>query len=185
MGKSHSPFGDGRVCGKIKELRIFWRKRKALAVFPPNEGIFPFTLIHNCQKGSKEFEKYNGPISHFKAYCAHVCPLEKDEGAAIRLFQKSLTGPALKWFTSLDRSKLASFEQLSQMFINQYSYNLDAKPKRSDLEALNQKGDESFSAYVGRWRAVAAQMRNKLDEEEQINIVTQLAHSSIAGYPMS
>jgi len=71
------------------------------------------------------------------------------------------------------------------MFINQYSYNLDAKPKRSDLEALNQKGDESFSAYVGRWRAVAAQMRNKLDEEEQINMVTQLAHSSIAGYPMS
>lgn len=68
------------------------------------------------------------------------------------------------------------------MFINQYSYNLDAKPKRSDLE---EKGDESFSAYVGRWRAVAAQMRNKLDEEEQINMVTQLAHSSIAGYPMS
>lgn len=62
--------------------------------------------------------------------------LEKDEGAAIRLFQKSLTGPALKWFTSLDHSKLASFEQLSQMFINQYSYNLDAKPKRSDLEAI-------------------------------------------------
>lgn len=71
------------------------------------------------------------------------------------------------------------------MFINQYSYNLDAKPKRSDLEALNQKGDESFSAYVGRCRAVAAQMRNKLDEEEQINMVTQLAHSSIAGYLMS
>jgi hypothetical protein len=71
------------------------------------------------------------------------------------------------------------------MFIDQYSYNLDAEPKRSDLEAISQKGDESFSAYVGRWRAVAAQMRNKLDEEKQINMVAQLAHSSIAGYLMS
>lgn len=158
------------------KLRIFGRKRKALAVFPPNSGIFPFILIHThlerYQKGEKEFEKDNGkgcPISHQQAYCADVCPLEKDEGAVIRLFQKSLTGPALKWFTSLDHSKLASFEQLSQMFIDQYSYNLDVKPKRSDLEALSQKGDESFSAYVGRWRAVAAQMRKKLFEEDSIN----------------
>ena len=47
------------------------------------------------------------------------------------------------------------------MFIDQYSH---AEPKKEDLRALNQKGDESFSAYVGRWRDVAAQMRNKLDE---------------------
>lgn len=59
------------------------------------------------------------------------------------------------------------------------------KPKKEDLRALNQKGDESFSAYVGRWRDVAAQMRNKLDEEKQINMVAQLDHSSIAGYLMS
>jgi len=140
-----------------------------LAVFPPNSGILPFIYP---APGEKEFEKDNGkgcPISHQQAYCADVCPLEKDEGAVIRLFQKSLTGPALKWFTSLDHSKLASFEQLSQMFIDQYSYNLDVKPKRSDLEALSQKGDESFSAYVGRWRAVAAQMRKKLFEEDSLN----------------
>lgn len=139
--------------------RLVWKKTKGVYGFST-----PFILIHN---GKKEFEKYNGkgcPISHLKAYCADVCALEKNEGAVIRLFQKSLTGPALKWFTSLDYPKLASFEQLSQMFIDQYSHNLDAEPKKEDLRALNQKGDESFSAYVGRWRDVAAQMRNKLDE---------------------
>lgn len=71
------------------------------------------------------------------------------------------------------------------MFIDQYSYNFDAEPKRADLEALRQKNDESFSTYVGRWRAMAAQMRNKIDEEEQIMLVAQSAHPSISGYLMS
>ena len=52
-----------------------------------------------------EFEKYNGrgyPISHLRAYCGDLSQLQVDDRLLIRLFQKSLTGPTHKWFTSLD-----------------------------------------------------------------------------------
>jgi hypothetical protein len=66
------------------------------AVLPPNFRI-------------PDFEKYRGrgcPIAHLKAYCGDMAPLQADERLLIRLFQKSLAGPALQWFVSLDMTAI-------------------------------------------------------------------------------
>ncbi|KAJ1685696.1 hypothetical protein LUZ63_017086 [Rhynchospora breviuscula] len=132
-----------------------------------------------------EFEKYNGegcPVSHLRAYCGDMVPLRSNDPLLIRCFQKSLTGPALKWFTSLDLSSLTSFDQLSNLFIDQYSYNLDMEPRREDLESLKQNNGESFGSYVGRWRAVAARVKAKPTDEESINLIVKSALLSFSGY---
>ena len=79
-----------------------------------------------------DFDKYNGrgcPIAHLKAYCRDLAQLHADERLLIRLFQKSLTGPTLKWFTSLDMAAIKTWNDLSQAFLEQYSFNLDLVPK--------------------------------------------------------
>jgi hypothetical protein len=63
------------------------------------------------------------------------------------------------------------WEQLSQTFLDQYAFNLDRMPKREDLIALRQRNDEPFGEYVGRWRELAAQVRNKPTDEESIDMI--------------
>ena len=65
---------------------------------------FPEAVLPSMFK-IPDFEKYNGRgclLAHLKAYCRDLAQLQANERLLICLFQKSLTGPVLKWFTSLD-----------------------------------------------------------------------------------
>ena len=67
-----------------------------------------------------DFDKYNGkgcPISHLRAYYEDLAQLQVDKRLLFCLFQKSLTGPALKWFTSLDMATIKTWSDLSQAFL--------------------------------------------------------------------
>ena len=48
------------------------------------------------------------------------------------------------------------WNDLSQAFLGQYSFNLDLVPKRVDLVALKQNPGKPFGKYVSRWRALAS-----------------------------
>ena len=80
-------------------------------------------------------------------------------------------GPALKWFTSLDMATIKTWDDLSQAFLEQYSFNLDFIPNCEDLVAIRQKSHEPFREYVGRWRTLASQVRDRPSDEESIEIV--------------
>ena len=60
---------------------------------------------------------------------------------AAYLFQ---TAKHPKSFISLDRATVKTWGNLSQAFLEQYSFNLDLIPKHEDLVALQQKPHESF-----------------------------------------
>ena len=49
--------------------------------------------------------------------------------------------------------------------------NLDLVPKRTDLVATKQNPNEPFGEYVGRWHALALQVRDRPSDEESIEIV--------------
>jgi hypothetical protein len=68
-------------------------------------------------------------------------------------------------------STITTWEQLSEPFVDQYAFNLDLVPKREDLAALRQRHNETFAEYVGRWRELAAQVRNKPTDEESIDMI--------------
>ncbi|XP_058092537.1 uncharacterized protein LOC131238984 [Magnolia sinica] len=135
-----------------------------------------------------KFNKYNGtgcPMDHLRAFCGELNTLVGNNGALIRLFQKSLKGDALDWYTSLDYHRIKTWEQLFQAFIDRFVYNLNVALKRADLAALRQMNDESLSTYVERWRAMAAKMKTPIDDEEQIYMIIHSANPSISGYLIS
>ena len=68
----------------------------------------------------------------------------------IHYFQNSLTGAALKWYMSLDNTKISTFRDLGDAFFKQYKYNLDMAPDRGQLRAMSQKDKENFKEYAQR-----------------------------------
>ena len=56
------------------------------------------------------------PFTHLQAYGGEMCSHIKNEKLRIQQFQKSLTGPALKWFVQLNRSKIRSWNDLANAF---------------------------------------------------------------------
>ena len=80
-------------------------------------------------------------------------------------------GPALKWFTSLDMATVKTWDDLSQAFLEQYSFNIDLIPKREDLVAIRQMPHELFGKYVGCWCTLASQVKDRPSDEESIEII--------------
>ena len=74
-----------------------------------------------------------------------------------------------------------TWSDLSQAFLEQFSFNLDLIPRREDLVALKQKPHESFGEYVSHWRTLASLVKDKPSEEESIEIITRGAQPAIGG----
>ena len=79
----------------------------------------------------------------------------------------------MRWFLNLDDSRTRNWEDIGQEFYKQYKYNTEVDVTRRDLETTKQDSKESFSAFITRWRAKAAQMTVRPNEEEQLNMVVK------------
>jgi hypothetical protein len=49
---------------------------------------------------------------------------------------------------NLDRTKIPTFHDLCDAFVEQYGYNVDMAPNRSDLQAMTQENKETFKEYA-------------------------------------
>ena len=119
-------------------------------------------------------DKFDGtscPKTHLKMYVGALTPFGLNDEHLTQLFQQSLTGAALRWFMTLDLSRIKSWKDVCNIFISQYSYNNEVNVTRRMLETTTQMHGESFFSFLMRWRAMAAQMINRPTEEEQVDIV--------------
>jgi len=119
-------------------------------------------------------DKFDGttcPKTHLKMYVGALNPFGLNSELLAQLFQQSLTGAALRWFVSLDRSKIKNWEDICNAFNTQYHYNLEVDVTRRELETTRQKNNEPFSSFLSRWRVKAAQMINRPSEQEQVDII--------------
>ena len=71
----------------------------------------------------------------------------------------------------MDNAKKTSWDSICNAFNQQYHYNIEVDITRRDLETTKQQYRESFSSFLTRWRAKAAQIINRPTEQEQIDIV--------------
>ena len=62
---------------------------------------------------------------------------------------------------------------MTEVFVDQYSYNTQVEMTIQALEATHQNPTESFVEFVARWRAKAAQMTDRPSEREQVRIVVR------------
>jgi len=84
-----------------------------------------------------DFEKYKGnscPEEHLTMYVRRMSAYARDDRVLIYYFQESLASPASKWYMNLDKTKIRTFSDLCEAFLQQYQYNVDMAPDRSVLE---------------------------------------------------
>ena len=104
----------------------------------------PFTRkISNViilEPGKLRIEYFNGssdPNGHLKSFIIYVAqakfrPEERDAGLCHQ-FVEHLKGPALDWFSRLESNFVDSFQELSTLFLNQYSVLIDLGTSDVDL----------------------------------------------------
>ena len=100
-------------------------------------------------------------------------PLGATEELLAEMFQNTLTGVAFRWFLNLDDARARSWEDICHEFHNQYKYNIESNVIRRDLETTKQQPKESFSTFITKWKAKAAQMITRPNEEDQIQMVVK------------
>ena len=86
-----------------------------------------------------DFEKYKGnscPKDHLVMYARKMSTHVNSHQVLIHYFQDSLVGAALKWYMNLDNTKIQTFNDLCEAFVQKYKYNVGMASKRGDLQSM-------------------------------------------------
>ena len=94
-----------------------------------------------------------------------------DRVLLVHLFQQSLEGEALRWFTSLPAIDLINFDMVSERFISHFAHMTSQTPTLFDLVSEKMKGDEDFVTFANRWRAMASRAEIVIPESQAIIMI--------------
>ncbi|XP_022565140.2 uncharacterized protein LOC111209491 [Brassica napus] len=83
---------------------------------------------------------------------------ERDAGYC-RLFVESLQGPALGWFTGLERDSIHDFHDLTTAFLKQYIMFTRQGATLSDLWNLSQGANQSLRDFMEKFKTVASKVQ--------------------------
>lgn len=72
-----------------------------------------------------------------------------------------------------------SWDELAEAFIIQYSYNMQIEITTGELEVTRQEPNESFVAFITRWRAKVAMMTNRPLEKDQVRMIVRNLHGKM------
>ena len=128
---SHRP---NPLCGKIRADKI-----------DPNKKV-------------PNLPRYNGsgcPLEHIIHYEGPMEAQGHNQNVMAALFQTTLFGTALDWYTGLDSGSILSFGQLAREFSHHFGNFKKRKKPYSCLAEVIQGPEESFSAFIHRFDAVA------------------------------
>ncbi|XP_068503530.1 uncharacterized protein [Phaseolus vulgaris] len=127
---------------------------------PPREFTTPFAqeildaTIPNTFAGPKViFTGMEDPEAHLTAFHTQMLLVRGSDAARCKLFMSTLTGMAMDWFISLPNDHITSFQQLSQLFREQYLANRAPTPVSNDIFDVKQYQGESLKEYINRFGA--------------------------------
>ena len=80
-------------------------------------------------------------------------------------------GGASRWYYSLDPSKTKVWNELVDLFMDQFIFNTMIDVTLRDLETTKQDVGETFSEYMIRCKNKASRMVNRPNEKYQINMI--------------
>ncbi|XP_068497494.1 uncharacterized protein [Phaseolus vulgaris] len=125
---------------------------------PPREFSTPFSqeildaTIPNTFAGPKAiFTGMEDPEAHLTAFHTQMVLVGGSDAARCKLFMSTLTEMAMDWFISLPSGHITSFQQLSQLFREQYQANRAPPPVSYDLFDVKQYQGESLKEYINRF----------------------------------
>ena len=97
-----------------------------------------------------KYDKYVGttdPQDHLREFGALSTEFMHNMTYLMRLFPRSLGGQALEWFSHLPQG-LKTFDEISNLFIQQYLHNIQHPVNIRDLCNLKQKVGEPFLTFL-------------------------------------
>lgn len=115
-----------------------------------------------------DLEKYTSnscPLSHLVMYARKMLTQIDNHQLLIHYFQDSLTGATLKWYMGLDSTQIQTFNDIGEIFVRQYKYNIEMAPDRGQLRAMSQKDKETFKEYTQRYCEIVAQVIPLLEDK--------------------
>ena len=87
-------------------------------------------------------------MPYLRAYCDLLVGVDKDEALLMRLFNRTLCGEALEWFTSHETSQWPSWNAFAKDFINRFAYNVEIVPDSYSLEKIKKKPTERYREFA-------------------------------------
>ncbi|XP_050258943.1 uncharacterized protein LOC126703933 [Quercus robur] len=134
---------------------------KAPIALPPKFKIFD----------AEKFNRTGDPKQHIRRYLSIVEMKGLDEKQTLHAFPFSLMGGASRWYCSLDPSKTKVWNELVELFVDQFIFNTMIDVTLRDLETTKQGVGETFSKYMTRWKTKVSRMVNRPNEKDQMNTI--------------
>ena len=89
-----------------------------------------------------------------------------DEKQTLHAFPFSLIGGASRLYYSLDLDKTKVWNELVELFVDQFIFITMIDVSLRDLETTKQEVGETFSEYMTRWKGKASRMVNRPNEKD-------------------
>jgi len=121
-----------------------------------------------------KYQKYDGttfPHHHLSGFVMDSHTFLYDKALLVHLFQKSLDGEALNWFSSLSMADLASFDIVVERFTSYFSHMTHQRPTVYDLVSEKMKPDEDFTLFANRWRTMASKSEVLIPEAQAVTMM--------------
>ena len=91
----------------------------------------------------------------------------------LSLFGRTLPGVAAIRYAKLEDNVKRNWDEMTEAFVAQYSYNTQIEVTTRDLETTSQEPKESFSDFVARWRAKASMMTLRPTDKDQLRMIVR------------
>jgi len=104
-----------------------------------------------------------------------------DEKQILHAFPFSFMGGASRWYYNFDLNKTEVWNELVELFVDQFIFNTKIDVTLRDLETTKQGVGYTFLEYMTRSKGKASRMVNRPNEKEQINMIIKnllLAYNS-------
>src|SRR5262249_31204808 len=121
-----------------------------------------------------KYRRYDGtsdPHHHISGFVMDSHQYLHNKALWVHLFQKSLEGEALSWFTSLSATELASFDIVAERFVAYFSYLTHQSPTLYELVMEKMKPDEDFVVFANRWRTMASRSEVIIPENQAVTMI--------------
>ncbi|XP_024005028.1 uncharacterized protein LOC112082160 [Eutrema salsugineum] len=99
----------------------------------------------------------------FTRNAANLTEQEKNAGYCL-LFVEHLKGAALEWFSRQESISISSFQQLSALFLKQYSMFMDRGTSDANIWTLSQGPNEPLRDYMERFKEVVSKAEGISDK---------------------
>uniref|UniRef100_A0A803N7Z3 Retrotransposon gag domain-containing protein n=1 Tax=Chenopodium quinoa TaxID=63459 RepID=A0A803N7Z3_CHEQI len=138
-------------------------------ICPEKLILFPGYKHEPRYQDLPKLEKFDGTgdsMIHLCKFVNVLPPLDVPEENLPTLFDRSLEGAALSWYYSFERIGEATWNEISQAFVN-WAYNFSqTDPQKLVLVTTLQTNQETFSHFCSRCSVVRSKLRNPITDKE-------------------